>query len=124
MRFLGTRMIVRAAALGLLLTAFGPSALAQTLLNGSYDPTRELYQDFNAAFIKYWKAKTGQTIAIKQSHAECAFQVGNHLGYGGLRDSELLRCLGHAAALRDRQERMQIAHPQATANLKLPAGSL
>jgi sulfate/thiosulfate transport system substrate-binding protein len=68
MRFLGTKMIVRAAALGLLLTAFGPSALAQTLLNGSYDPTRELYQDFNAAFIKYWKAKTGQTIAIKQSH--------------------------------------------------------
>ena len=33
---------------------------AQELLNVSYDPTRELYQDFNAAFAKHWKAKTGK----------------------------------------------------------------
>ena len=33
-----------------------------TLLNVSYDPTRELYDDFNAAFAKYWKAKTGQDV--------------------------------------------------------------
>jgi len=39
-----------------------------TLLNVSYDPTRELYQDFNAAFAKHWKAKTGQTVTIQQSH--------------------------------------------------------
>ena len=39
-----------------------------TLLNVSYDPTRELYQDYNAAFVKYWKAKTGQTVTIQQSH--------------------------------------------------------
>lgn len=39
-----------------------------TLLNVSYDPTRELYQDFNTAFARYWKAKTGTTVAIKQSH--------------------------------------------------------
>ncbi len=39
-----------------------------TLLNVSYDPTRELYQDFNAAFSKYWKAKTGVDVVIKQSH--------------------------------------------------------
>ena len=32
------------------------------LLNASYDPTRELYQDFNAAFAKYWKGKTGQDV--------------------------------------------------------------
>jgi len=38
------------------------------LLNVSYDPTRELYVDFNAAFTKYWKAKTGQDVTIKQSH--------------------------------------------------------
>ncbi len=38
------------------------------LLNVSYDPTRELYVEFNAAFIKYWKAKTGQDVSIKQSH--------------------------------------------------------
>jgi sulfate transport system substrate-binding protein len=38
------------------------------LLNVSYDPTRELYQDYNAAFSKYWKAKTGDNVIIKQSH--------------------------------------------------------
>jgi len=38
------------------------------LLNVSYDPTRELYQQFNAAFAKYWKEKTGQTVTINQSH--------------------------------------------------------
>jgi sulfate/thiosulfate-binding protein len=42
---------------------------AQTsLLNVSYDPTRELYQDYNAAFNKYWQGKGGQKIDIKQSH--------------------------------------------------------
>ncbi|ABM37729.1 sulfate ABC transporter substrate-binding protein [Polaromonas naphthalenivorans] len=39
-----------------------------TLLNVSYDPTRELYVDYNAAFTKYWKAKAGQDVTIKQSH--------------------------------------------------------
>ena len=38
------------------------------LLNVSYDPTRELYQDFNAAFSKYWQVKTGDTVTIKTSH--------------------------------------------------------
>src|ERR1700685_607857 len=38
------------------------------LLNVSYDPTRELYQDFNRAFAKYWKDKTGETVVINQSH--------------------------------------------------------
>ena len=38
------------------------------LLNVSYDPTRELYQDVNKAFIPQWKAKTGQTVEINQSH--------------------------------------------------------
>jgi sulfate/thiosulfate transport system substrate-binding protein len=40
-----------------------------TLLNVSYDPTREFYQDFNASFAEYWKQKTGQEVAIDQSHA-------------------------------------------------------
>ena len=39
-----------------------------TLLNVSYDPTRELYQEYNAAFAKYWKAKTGDTVSVKSSH--------------------------------------------------------
>ncbi|APM39213.1 sulfate ABC transporter substrate-binding protein [Clostridium kluyveri] len=38
------------------------------LLNVSYDPTRELYQEYNKAFAKYWKEKTGQDVTIKQSH--------------------------------------------------------
>ena len=37
-----------------------------TLLNVSYDPTRELYQEINAAFAAQWKAKTGQTVTINQ----------------------------------------------------------
>jgi sulfate transport system substrate-binding protein len=40
----------------------------QTLLNVSYDPTREFYIEFNAAFVKHWKAQTGQEVSIKQSH--------------------------------------------------------
>jgi len=39
-----------------------------TLLNVSYDPTRELYEDYNAAFARYWKSKTGQQLRIDQSH--------------------------------------------------------
>ena len=53
------------------LGAFSTGAWAQqavTLLNVSYDPTRELYVEYNAAFTKYWKAKTGQDVSIKQSH--------------------------------------------------------
>jgi len=52
------------------------AAQAQTtLLNVSYDPTRELYQEFNAAFAKHWKAKTGQDVTIKQSHGGAAKQA-------------------------------------------------
>jgi len=44
------------------------SARDITLLNVSYDPTRELYVDFNKAFAEYWKKKTGDTVTINQSH--------------------------------------------------------
>ena len=40
----------------------------QTLLNMSYDPTREFYAEYNAAFMKHWKSQTGQEVNIKQSH--------------------------------------------------------
>ena len=51
-------------------TLLSQAALAAdvTLLNVSYDPTRELYQDYNAAFAKQWKAKTGDNVTVKQSH--------------------------------------------------------
>ena len=45
------------------------------LLNVSYDPTRELYQDFNQAFAKEYKAKTGQDVEIQQSHGGSGKQV-------------------------------------------------
>jgi sulfate transport system substrate-binding protein len=45
-----------------------PALHAQTLLNVSYDPTRELYEEYNAAFAKQWKAKTGKKLTVRQSH--------------------------------------------------------
>lgn len=61
-----------ALALGATLSLAGFAAQANvaeiTLLNVSYDPTRELYQDYNAVFVKYWKEKTGDDLTIKQSH--------------------------------------------------------
>lgn len=53
-----------------LLLALGVSntALAKDFLNVSYDPTRELYQEYNVAFAKHWKAKGGEEISFKQSH--------------------------------------------------------
>ena len=51
------------------LAAAGTAQAAEsTLLNVSYDPTRELYQDFNKAFSVYWKSKTGEELKVKQSH--------------------------------------------------------
>ena len=56
-----------------LIAGIPPIALAKeakpiTLLNVSYDPTRELYEDVNAVFVKQWKEKTGQNVVINQSH--------------------------------------------------------
>ena len=50
------------------LVASSAAAADISLLNVSYDPTRELYQEFNAAFGKYWKAKSGDNVTINQSH--------------------------------------------------------
>jgi sulfate transport system substrate-binding protein len=57
-----------ALAAGVIGGAQAASAADVTLLNVSYDPTRELYQAFNAAFTKHWKEKSGDTVTIKQSH--------------------------------------------------------
>jgi sulfate transport system substrate-binding protein len=48
--------------------AFGVAAKDVSILNVSYDPTRELYGEYNKAFAKYWQAKTGDTVSVKQSH--------------------------------------------------------
>src|SRR5450759_1585910 len=54
----------------MVLGAVSPARAAAdvTILNVSYDPTRELYVDYNAAFAKYWQAKAGQKVLINQSH--------------------------------------------------------
>jgi sulfate transport system substrate-binding protein len=52
---------------GIVLLAL-PAHSQVTLLNASYDPTRELYKDFNGAFAKHWQAKTGQSVSVRQSH--------------------------------------------------------
>jgi len=65
------RLWVLVAMFSLILGTVTPTRAYQgetTLLNVSYDPTRELYQDYNAAFAKYWKAKTGKSVTIQQSH--------------------------------------------------------
>ncbi len=64
------KRIVIASLVMVALGTAAPPVKAQEvkLLNVSYDPTRELYQDFNAAFAKYWQGKTGQKVTIQQSH--------------------------------------------------------
>ena len=63
------RIYLRTAAVLALATAVGLAAAKDiTLLNVSYDPTREFYKDYNAAFATHWKAKTGDSVTVKQSH--------------------------------------------------------
>jgi sulfate/thiosulfate transport system substrate-binding protein len=72
---------VRTAIVAAVLVAFGligaPElrAASVTLLNVSYDPTRELYEDYNKAFAAYWRAKTGDTVTINQSHGGSGAQA-------------------------------------------------
>jgi sulfate/thiosulfate-binding protein len=69
-----TRLTLSGSLTLLALLAAPAAGLAQgapkpvTLLNVSYDPTRELYEDFNQQFAAYWKGKTGQEVTIRQSH--------------------------------------------------------
>lgn len=63
-----TRLTAAAALAGVGAISWAQTAAPVTLLNVSYDPTRELYVEYNAAFAKHWKAKTGQDVTIKQSH--------------------------------------------------------
>jgi sulfate/thiosulfate transport system substrate-binding protein len=66
------RMLVLAVALAFSTVV---AHAQKVLLNVSYDPTRELYQDYNAAFAKYWQAKTGQSVTIQQSHGGSGAQA-------------------------------------------------
>jgi sulfate transport system substrate-binding protein len=71
-------MFSRYLALTVTLLSFLLAADAQaqkTLLNVSYDPTRELYRDFNSAFAKHWKTQTGESVSVKQSHGGSGAQA-------------------------------------------------
>lgn len=70
------RLLISVIVAGVI-AGLGYPALAReiTLLNVSYDPTRELYQDFNAAFAKHWHAKSGEKVTIKQSHGGSSKQA-------------------------------------------------
>src|SRR5690606_9599375 len=80
-----TRTLILTALLGTLTSTMAcagaddaaPSATrgATDILNVSYDPTRELYQEFNGAFAADWKARTGEDIAIRQSHGGAGSQA-------------------------------------------------
>ena len=59
------RLVSTVIALTLLIPAFGKEV---TLLNASYDPTREFYLEINPAFVKFWAAKTGDEVKVEQSH--------------------------------------------------------
>ncbi|MDB6149743.1 MAG: sulfate transporter, periplasmic sulfate-binding protein [Chthoniobacter sp.] len=63
-----TQKLLATIAGGLAALTLSAAAQSVTLLNVSYDPTRELYQEFNAAFAKHWKKEKGQDVTIKQSH--------------------------------------------------------
>jgi sulfate/thiosulfate transport system substrate-binding protein len=71
------RLAIALFAAATFAAAASSTALAGTvtLLNVSYDPTRELYKDINAAFAAQWKAKTGDTVVIKQSHGGSGAQA-------------------------------------------------
>ena len=70
-RHITQKLLVTLLAIGLV----GTAQAQVSLLNVSYDPTRELYQDFNASFAKYWKNKTNETVTVKQSHGGSAKQA-------------------------------------------------
>ncbi len=67
--------LMQLLAAGVLWSAGTIAASEVKLLNVSYDVTREFYQDYNAAFTKYWKEKTGDVITVNQSHGGSSKQV-------------------------------------------------
>jgi len=68
--------LTRKFAVALIAAVFSLPALAETsLLNVSYDVARDFYKDYNPMFQKYWKAKSGETIELKQSHGGSSKQV-------------------------------------------------
>jgi sulfate/thiosulfate-binding protein len=72
---MNTKTVLKTGLLAAALLLSGGAFANRTLLNVSYDPTRELYQDFNQEFVNYWRQKTGETVEIKQSHGGAGKQA-------------------------------------------------
>lgn len=96
------------ALVALVLLAQAASAADVTLLNVSYDPTRELYQDVNAAFARLWKAKTGDRVTVKQSHGGSGKQARSVID--GLDADVVTLALALASDLDAISERGLLAH--------------
>lgn len=97
------KMVFRLALLGAFLAG---GAQAADLLNASYDVSRELFDDINPAFVRYWKAQSGETLAIRQSHGGSSKQArsvaegmpADVVTFNQVTDVELLRKSGLVAA--------------------------
>lgn len=74
-RGMAMRFVFGAMLLAVLLGGAGSAVAQQSLLNVSYDPTREFYAEFNKAFAAYWKSKTGQEVTIRTSHGGSGAQA-------------------------------------------------
>jgi sulfate/thiosulfate transport system substrate-binding protein len=72
---MNARSLIHALALGIGVTMATLSFADTSLLNVSYDPTREFYQQFNAAFAKHWQATAGEKVTIRQSHGGSGAQA-------------------------------------------------
>ena len=68
-------IVLAFAAAGLIPVCRADGEESVLILNVSYDPTRELYQEFDEAFVQHWKTKTGQTVVVRQSHGGAGKQA-------------------------------------------------
>jgi hypothetical protein len=69
------RFVRLAVVLALVAAGAAVPSAQQRLLNVSYDPTRELYKEFNSAFVRHWEAKTKQKLTVQQSHGGAGSQA-------------------------------------------------
>ena len=117
------RLGVSALVLALGVSAAAASAAEINLLNVSYDPTRELYQDYNQAFARYWKARTGDDVVVRQSHGGSGKQARSVIDGLEANEVELAReCFlsepveeGETVYFRPRQARVFLSADQSGA---------
>jgi sulfate transport system substrate-binding protein len=93
------------------LLALAQTAQASTILNVSYDPTREFYTEYNALFAAYWKKKTGDDLTVQQSHGGSGSQARAVIE--GL-EADVVTLLRHRRDLEEGQaDRARLGHAPA-----------